>query len=134
MKTFKKWDGKMLEDCGSYMSDEAKSFYRAFKNYLKRSFPNAELVGFKPNHYDTSGFIVQDGKIIYVSHSLDRRYGHCECDFRDSSCMNGVLYRTAKSTKDYTGGANHFCSIEEMACMIRYMFQYYEQMGGGIAV
>jgi len=126
MKTFKKWDKKHMEDCGCYMSDEAKSFYRAFKNYIKRSFPNADLVGFKPNHYDASGFIIQDGNCIYVSHSLNRGYnGGCEADFSDSSCSGGVLYRTAKSTKDYTGGHNHFCSINNMTDAIRDMFENY---------
>ena len=72
MKNFKKWENKFIEDWGCAMSDDAKSFYRAFKNYLKRAFPNAELIGFKPNHYDTSGFIKMNGKVIYVSHSIDR--------------------------------------------------------------
>ena len=65
MKSFKAWDKRPIEDWGTYMSDEAKSFVRAFKNYLKRSLPGCELIGFKPNHYDTSGFVKRGDKYIY---------------------------------------------------------------------
>ncbi len=116
MKNFKKYDGKSMEDWGCYMSEEAKGFVRAFKNYLKRNLPGCTLEGFRPNHYDTSGFVTKpDGKVVYVSYSLNRRGGDCVADFADSSCMNGVLYRTARDTRDYTGGQNHFTSINRMA-------------------
>lgn len=117
MKTFKKWNGKRIEDWGCYMSDDAKSFYRAFKNYLKRCFPEAEIIGFKPNHYDTSGFIRFGNSYIYVSHSLGRQGS--PIDFGDSSYMNGVLYRSAENSKDFHGGANHFCSLNGLADSIR---------------
>lgn len=115
MKTFKKYNKRLMEDWGAYMSDEAKSFVRAFKNFLSRNLPGCELVGFKPNHYDTSGFVVRpDGKIIYVSYDLDRTGYGCMADFDRSDCSRGVLYRTAESTKDYRGGMNHFTSIYKM--------------------
>ncbi len=128
MNKFKKWDGKMLEDWGTTMSDEAKAFYRAFKNYLKREFPGAELTGFKPNHYDFSGFLTLDGKVVYISHSLNRVGYEALADFSDRSCMNGVLYRTAKDTKDFRGGTNHFTSIYSLACAIRHMVDNYDHL------
>lgn len=112
MKTFKKWNMVKIEDWGGYMSDDAKKFYRAFKNYLKRAFPDAEVIGFKPNHYDASGFVRFDDKYIYISHSIDRY--RCCVDFNDASYLNGVLYRTAKNDKDYHGGHNNFCSINNL--------------------
>ena len=121
MKNFKKWENKFIEDWGCAMSDDAKSFYRAFKNYLKRAFPNAELIGFKPNHYDTSGFIKMNGKVIYVSHSIDRYKK--KVDFNESGAMNGVLYRTAESENDFTGGWNNFTSINNMAKSILELFE-----------
>ena len=128
MNTFKKWNNKTMEDDGAYMSKEAKSFYTAFKNYLKRSFPNAELTGFKPNHYDTSGFISQNDKIIYVSHSLFRNINrYCNADFNASDASRGVLYRTATSTHDFTGGHNNFCSINNMVDSINNLFENYER-------
>ena len=120
MKIFKKWNNKHIEDWGSVMSDDAKAFYRAFKGYIRRCFPEAELVGFKPNHYDFSGFIKKDGKCIYVSHNIDRY--KCCVDFDDMSCMNGVLYRTAKNEKDYHGGHNNFTSINEFESNVKNLF------------
>ena len=112
MKTFSKWNLKPIDDYGSVMSDDAKSFYRAFKNYIKRSFPEAEIVGFKPNHYDTSGFIRVANRCVYVSHNINR--ATCRVDFNASSPMDGVLFRVARNTKDYRGGQNHFTSIYRM--------------------
>lgn len=116
MKTFRRWNKKIIEDDGAYCSDECKSFYKAFKNFIKRSFPDAEIIGFETNHYDTFGFIKQDGRCIYVSHSMDRRYNYCTVDFKDNSCMNGVLYRIAKDEHSYSRntGRNHFASINTM--------------------
>jgi hypothetical protein len=112
VKTFKKWNKKPIEDWGCVMSDDAKSFYKAFKNYIKRGFPEAEIIGFKPNHYDTSGFLKFEDLYIYISHSIDRY--RCSVDFDDSSYMNGVLIRIAKNEKDYHGGINNFCSMNTL--------------------
>ena len=125
MNKFKKWDRIRMEDWGSSMSTEAKSFYREFKNYLKREFPDAVFTGFKPNHYDFSGFISMDGLTIYVSHSLKRVCGGAFVDFNDSYCPNGVLYRTAKNTKDFRGGRNNFCSIYGLSDALKQMFNTY---------
>lgn len=113
MKKFIIYNGRMMPDTGSYMSDEAKGFVSAFKNFLKRNLPGCTLHGFKPNHYDTSGFITRpDGSIVYVSYSLERLpNGGCMADFSRTDSFGGVLYRTASSLKDYTGGRNHFTSI-----------------------
>lgn len=113
---FCEYDGKHMEDWGTTMSTESKEFFKAFKAYLKKNLPNCELTGFRPNHYDTSGFVTRpDGKIVYVSYSLDRLPdGSCVADFDASSCKNGVLYRTAESTKDYRGGMNHFTSLNKV--------------------
>ena len=120
MNTFKQWNKKPIEDWGSVMSDDGKSFYRAFKNYLKRSFPEAEIIGFKPNHYDVSGFIRRGEKYIYVSHSIDRYKGFV--DFSETGAFNGVLYRTAAHDRDYTG-TNHFCSMFELVDAVNALFE-----------
>ena len=125
MNTFRKWNGKRIEDWGSVMSTDAKSFYRAFKNYLKREFPDAELIGFKPNHYDFSGFIHQGDNYIYISHALDRYKERV--DFNDSGVSTGVLYRTADGPKDYRGGTNNFCSINKLADCVRSLFDRMER-------
>lgn len=120
MKTFRKWDKKPIEDLGCYCSNDYKSFCRALKNYLKRIFPEAEIIGFKANHYDTSGFVKMDDKIIYISTSLDRYRGYHV--FSESGCSNGVLYRTAKNVKDYRGGSNHFTSFNNLEHDVKALF------------
>lgn len=115
MKKFIKiWDKHRIEDNGCVMSDEAKQFYKEFKAYIKSCVPaGTTLVGFKPNHYDFSGFICyNDDTYIYVSHSLDRFNNEVRCDARDA--MYGVLIRSAENVKDYHGGPNHFTSIYEL--------------------
>lgn len=120
MKTFKKWNKKEIEDWGCVCSDDCKAFYRAFKGYIKRLRPGAELFGFKANHYDFSGFIKEGNKCLYISHSLDR-YDN-RVDFDDTGFHRGVLYRTANNEKDYTGGGNYFCSINQLADRIDFYF------------
>ena len=90
MKTFKRWNKKHIEDWGCVCSDDAKSFYRAFKNYLRRIVPDAKITGFKANHYDTSGFIRKGDKVLYISHYIERYRGYV--DFDDTGAHLGVPY------------------------------------------
>ena len=112
MKTFRKWDKSNSKHEMIFNERDCQAFYRAFKNYLKRCFPNADLVGFKYNHFDTSGFVCQDGVVVYISHDVGL-WTH-EIDFNASDCGKGVLYRTAETVKDFRGGMNRFCSINDL--------------------
>ena len=126
MKTFNKWHNKPIEDWGAVMSDDAKSFYRAFKNYLKRAFPDAEVIGFKPNHYDASGFLRFGETYIYISHSINRfsiDRGRGDVDFNDSSCMNGVLFRTSPDAGYRNHGRNHFTNIYNLEKDVRLLVE-----------
>ncbi len=128
MDKFKKYNRKMMEDWGAQMSKDAIEFYRAFKSYLEREFPNATLTGFKPNHYSFSGFITENGKTVYIYHSLTRHGYLCKADFSAKGCVTGgVLYRIAEDTKDYHGGMNHFSSIYELADNVRLMISAYDR-------
>lgn len=123
MNTFKKkWNGKSVEDWGAYMSKEGKSFVTAFKNMLKRelSADGIEVVDFHAGHYDLSGFCKKGDRYIYVSYSIPR--GGMPIRFDNSSCMNGVLYRTAKDNKDWHGGHNNFSDINNLPEAIRALF------------
>ncbi len=128
MNRFKKWNKKHIEDCGSYMGDDAKNFYRDFKRYLKRTFPDAELIGFRPNHYDFSGFLsFSSGVVIYVSHSLRTIFSgdYCVVDFSSGGDWiggeYGVLFRTAKDVNDFRGGVNNYSSINDLEKNIRHL-------------
>lgn len=125
MKTFKKWNGRVIEDLGCYMSEEGKSFARAFKNMLKRelSGDGIEVTDFHIGHYDFSGFLMKNGAYVYFNYSIPRWGAHI--DFHKTGCQ-GVLYRTASGPKDYHGGSNNFCSIYELPQAIRGMFNRME--------
>lgn len=123
MKTFKKWNGKAIEDTGAYMSKEAISFCTAFKNMLKHE---GKKYGFEPvnvtkGHYFVSGFAKSaDGICIYISFNIPR--GNMPVCFSHSDCRNGCLVRYAKSEKDYKDESNNFCALEELPETLDKMF------------
>ena len=115
MKTFKKkWNYVSIEDAGCVVSKQAKCFYTAFKNMLKRELTNKgyNLVNFTLGHYYVSGFLEKNGEFIYVYYDIPR-YGE-KIKFSEHSYSTGVLYRRAKDAKDFRGEQNHFCSLEEL--------------------
>lgn len=127
MKLFKsKWDGKSVKDDGPYMSREAKSFVKGFKNMLQRELNpyGIEIVSFEGNHYDCSGFLRKGDKYVYVWYDIPRNEERI--DFSKSGPFYGVLYRTAKNSKDYTGGHNNFSNIETLPGAILNLFNRME--------
>ena len=128
MNTFRKtWDNKRVDDEGSVMSKNAKSFVTAFKNMLKRELESEgiEVINFEAGHYYCSGFLKKDDNYIYLSYDIPRG-GYCikfdACGFQES-----VLYRTAESDKDYRGGHNNFSSINNLIPNIIKMFDDYDR-------
>lgn len=96
------------EDCyGDYAHANffKKYFAPILRSELKKmaSAIGATLV-LNVNHFEAYGFFCRDGKYVYFSIS-DVRYW----DWYDK-----VLYRTAESTSDYTGGSNMYCSYERL--------------------
>lgn len=84
------------------MAVKLKNQILAIDPTLKVELKNIR-VNSKP--YGCSGFVTNEsGSIVYVStdHNGGQRY-------------NDALYRTAKSTKDYTGGHNCFSNYENLA-------------------
>ena len=123
MKTFRKWNNKAVDDCGSYMSKEAHSFAVAFRNMVKRELtPHGFAISrFIIGHYYLSMFVEKDGKYIYIYFSIPR-HGQ-RIDFNAKDCLNGVLYRSASSCNDFHGGSNHFCSVYELSEVIKRFYK-----------
>ena len=97
-----------IEDYGAYTSPDYKTFERKYKNCIKKIAQenDGELVKFSPNHYEFSCFVKRNGKFVYISIS-DVRYWHNEW-------YNHILIRTAQSDKDFHGGTNWYCSLDEL--------------------
>ena len=109
-----KWNGRCIEDAGSYQSEEFKLFARELRNALKSEAKkkSMSLASFTVGHYFVSGFFEKDQKFVYFQFDV-RRYER-PIDLFAGDYMNGFLYRSAKNEKDYTGGQNHFCSCAEL--------------------
>lgn len=115
-----KYQGHKFDDWGISCSDDFKTFVKDLRSYLKRTLPgDCELIGFKPNHYDTSGFVKHGDEYIYVSYSWNR-FSPVDITRRDP--MQGVLVRFAKDEKDFRGETNNFTSLKELSDCIVDMF------------
>ena len=82
------------------------------KRLIRQALKEAHFsnIKFNQGHYYFSGFAEKNYKIIYFSIS----------DVRHFPNDNSVLIRTAKHTKDWTGGSNNYAernheSIKELA-------------------
>lgn len=99
-KGIESWIGFSFES-STGLTKEFSAFARDFKKYLKASLSeNLELAEFSKGHFEVYGFIQNKvtGRFAYFSVS-DVRYW-------SDSWYNNILVRTAKDTKDYSGGSN----------------------------
>jgi hypothetical protein len=118
-KFYNDYNGVVIEDCISVTGDDFKSFCRKLKNALKKEAVEKgyfDDITVRPNHYDMSGYMVkhfEDGdRYVYWSFSVVRGDMPTYLDKTNSTC--GFLYRTAKDSKDYTGGHNHFTDLKHL--------------------
>ena len=118
-KFLQEYDGHIFADCGVICSEDYKTFAKAFKAYLKRKLPkDCELIGFKANHYDHSGFVKYGNDCVYVSYSWDR---FSPVNIYEAGARNGVLVRRAKDERDFTGETNRFTSLSNLPTFIEDM-------------
>lgn len=90
---------------GTRTTPEFDRFFRQTRNDFKKSLSDiATGIELHKGHFYFSGFLtrISDGQVIYFSIS-DVRY------FPNT----GLLIRTAKDYRDYTGGSNHNVVIDE---------------------
>ena len=114
----KTWDGKRLEDWGSSVSKEYKSFQQAMKREVKRLAEDvgATLASYNSGHYYQSGFVERDGLYVYFCYeSLDR----CHVQLTDGSAF---YMRTASGLKDYHGGTNNNVTFSEFQVTMERLF------------
>lgn len=122
-----KYNGRGIHDDGCVNSGDMKGFASNFKKELRINLAplGIQIVDFSLGHYDISGFLEKNGHYIYFSYHVPR--GMVPIDCSAQSAMRGILYRTAKSTKDYTGGHNHFTSFFDFETDVQRLFSFSER-------
>lgn len=93
-------------DSSSETTMQFKQFAGDFKRHIKKITKDiTNGIEFIPGHFYISGFLkLKNDKIIYFS-IPDVRY-------EKDGWNRGILIRTAKDFKDYTGGSNYYTSLE----------------------
>ena len=120
----KKWNGRTLQDDGSVVSKEYKSFQTAFINAMKKiaTSMGAEVVNVSKGHYDVSGFIKRGDKCVYFSYdnglSLQGRTYIALRGGMDCGCHGAMLVRKADNEHDYCGHTNNFPAFERCELLI----------------
>ena len=108
-----KWSNyNFMAESGPTMTPNARKCLNGFKTALKGDLgSDYTLTGFKPNHFSTSGFVENNttGKVVYISIN----------DIRNYRWFDDILYRSAKSTKDYTGGHNRRTNITNLVTLVK---------------
>ncbi len=92
---------------------EFASFFRTFKKEFTKELQSigATEIEFSRGHFHLTGFFRVDGQLWYFSLSDVRGMDYGLANHPES-CMNKLLYRTAKHNKDWTGGRNRYATIE----------------------
>ena len=95
---------------GCTTGKDYKTFQTKYINYLRSlcRLHGWELVNIGRNHYNFSAFIRNEsGKHVYLSIS-DVRFFNSDWYYR-------ILIRTAKSERDYCGGANNYACLTTLS-------------------
>ena len=116
---YKKYNGKTLADDLYAVSREYNNFQNAFNRMAKdiAANINAEVVKTLKGHYDGSMFFKRGDRYVYVYYGNGVNRTHIDFDTNgyNSGWCSFIYCRTAKSDSDYTGGANNFVSLNELA-------------------
>jgi len=88
-------------------TEQYVKFERLCKSEIKKQCKDngINLHKFNGNHFCWSAVLEKDGKFIYVSMSDVRFFGNW---------YDAILIRTMAHEKDWSGGANHYCSFDEI--------------------
>ena len=103
---------------GPYTGEDYKKFQTKYINYLRSICKKNDwqLVNIGKNHYCFTAFVKNnENKYIYLSISDVRHF--------DDDWFFRILYRSAAHEKDYHGGQNQYCSLEELPNKLSFLFR-----------
>ena len=109
-KLYKDYIGKDFES-SSQTTKEFTSFSTKLRNAVKEQLEingNWELHAWNKGHFYCSAFLKNkvDGTFMYISISDVRHF--------KNEWYEKMLYRTAVHEKDYTGGRNQYCRLDQL--------------------
>lgn len=104
----KHWQGTRFIS-STVKTDQFKQFASEFKRSIKKELPKDLTVKFMVGHFYISGFFknTKTDKYAYFNISDVRHF--------PGNWISNVLIRTAEHERDFTGGANRYCHITELA-------------------
>lgn len=104
-------------ESSSGLTEEFKDFFKVFKREISKELRNvgASNINLKRGHFYISGFFTIKEQAYYISLPDVRDIGY-GLRTNSNSCMNQLLYRTAKDYKDFNGGSNNYVKIENGMC------------------
>lgn len=107
---YRKYNGKVIEDCGAYVSPEFRTFAKDLKSVIKdiANSINAQMVSFSVGHYFISAFVQKGEHYAYISYDLSRMKN---LDLQRTDPCEGFLVRAAKGPEDSTGLQNTFTNV-----------------------
>jgi len=90
---------------GSTTGEDFKEFAKLFKKFVRTNLPPRSIIAaFNSEHYILSGFIQREDRFVYFSISDVRHF--------PGRWTNEILVRTARDTRDFTGGMNQYTTLE----------------------
>ena len=108
MAMMEKWlNAEFESSCSETL--QFREFVKDYKKTLKAIlFDKYEIVEFHKMHFEFSAFIKNrfTGKLVYLAISDVRFWGN--------NWYNNILIRTAKDTKDFTGGSNNYIELNNL--------------------
>ena len=119
---------KLLEAGFKSSSGKTPEFLNFVKIFKKEFTLELKSIGatdivFSVGHFYISGFFTFEGQAYYFS-LPDVRDLQYSIATNPDSCMSKLMYRTAKSYKDYTGGVNRYVKIKfDMAADMCWYFK-----------
>ena len=104
-----KWIDYAFDDCDCRTKPDFSRFSRDLKTEIESQLKGSgyKIEGYSKGYFEVSGFVYnpQNGRFAYFNVG----------DVRDTGIwQNQVLIREARSDKDYSGGLNHFVSLNSI--------------------
>ena len=101
---------------GVTTGDDFQQFAKLFKRFVRNNIPSGAIItNWSVGHYILSGFIQYNGIYVYISISDVRHFKNGWAD--------EILIRLVAHNGDYTGGANHFTSLNRFKADVESLFR-----------